>query len=796
MRENEFVKANSPKAKEAAEIISGKCRFTVLTERLIRIEYSENTVFEDNATQIVMNRDFPLPEFSIEENETRLVIETRYMRLRYQKGRELTVSSLMAEFNKQYVPVSSEWYYGTAPSYNLKGTVRTLDKADGETELEDGLMSRREFTVLDDSKSLVIRENEELMERQQPETDIYLFGYAADYYGLLRDFYNLCGAVPLLPRYAFGNIWSRYHKYTQQEYIELMDRFINERCPFSAVTLDMDWHLVDYDERYGRGWTGYTWNKELFPDYKAFLKELKSRNLASALNLHPADGVVPYEEMYTQMADALGVKDNKTVKFDINDKTFREMYFKILHHPYEDDGVDFWWIDWQQGIYSDIENLDPLWALNYYHTIDMRKRNKREFILSRYAGPGSHRYPIGFSGDTVMSWESLKFQPYFTATSSNIGFTWWSHDVGGFMLGISDDELALRWLQLGVFSPITRLHNSHPLFGKEPWNYREDVCEAMKKLLRLRHKLIPYLYAMNYETCAHGIPLVQPVYYKNPNDNDAYDRRYRNEYYFGSELLIAPITAPADKITTMAHTDMYIPEGIWFDFFNGRRYIGKRKMRTYRKLSEMPVLVRAGGIIPMAGDEENNFTGNPQKLYIRVFAGNDNIFRLYEDDGITTDYKTGRYTITNIELKHGKLPELIIYQPDDIYGIIPKNRCYDVEFNGYTDCGSFEVLHNGKNKEFTVSYENGKTHISFEGGNGEFNIRYNESVEIKSNDINRESTELVKRMRGSNFVKQNIYNMIVSGDSAVNILLYINYEKIDGNVYDALSEIFTADTEF
>lgn len=126
-------------------------------------------------------------------------------------------------------------------------------------------------------------------------------------------------------------------------------------------------------------------------------------------------------------------------------------------------------------------------------------------ILSRYAGPGSHRYPVGFSGDTVVSWESLKFQPYFTSTASNIGYGWWSHDIGGHMLGVRDEELEARWYQLGVFSPINRLHSSlSPFVGKEPWNFQQPVRDIMRDALILRHRLIPYLHTMNWRAATKG----------------------------------------------------------------------------------------------------------------------------------------------------------------------------------------------------------------------------------------------------------------------------------------------------
>ena len=149
------------------------------------------------------------------------------------------------------------------------------------------------------------------------------------------------------------------------------------------------------------------------------------------------------------------------IDFDPADPAFLEAYLEVLHHPLEAEGVDFWWLDWQQGGVTRIPGLDPLWLLNHFHFLDSgRATAGAPLTFSRYAGVGSHRYPIGFSGDTVITWASLDFQPYFTATASNVGYGWWSHDIGGHFFGGKDDELTVRWTQLGVFSPIMRLHSS------------------------------------------------------------------------------------------------------------------------------------------------------------------------------------------------------------------------------------------------------------------------------------------------------------------------------------------------
>lgn len=173
------------------------------------------------------------------------------------------------------------------------------------------------------------------------------------------------------------------------------------------------------------------------------------------------------------MATALGIEeDGKVIPFDFTSSKFINAYFAVIHKPYEREGVNFWWIDWQQGIQSKTAGLDPLWALNHYHTLDHEQNHSKALILSRYAEVGSHRYPVGFSGDTWTTWDTLDYLPYFTATATNIGYTWWSNDIGGHGGGEKNDELYLRHLQFGVFSPINRLHcTNQETFTKEPWYY-------------------------------------------------------------------------------------------------------------------------------------------------------------------------------------------------------------------------------------------------------------------------------------------------------------------------------------
>ena len=680
----DIYKVETRSAALAANMITGdKYRITLLTEGLIRLEYSEDGVFEDRPTQMVFFRDFPETDYRVISDGDGIEIHTSRIHLIYNE-KEFSSHGLSIKVKGNLSAYHSIWHYGEK-IHDLSGTARTLDEADGEIPLEHGVVSRFGYSVIDDSKSQILLPDGWIEPRKKGIRDLYFFGYGHDYKEALNDFYRLCGKTPMLPRFALGNWWSRYYKYTEESYMELMERFDRENVPFTVAVIDMDWHLVDIDPKYGSGWTGYTWNKDFFPDPKRFLKRLHDRGMRTTLNVHPADGVRAHEKMYEEMAKAMGVdtEAENPVVCDPADPEFMEAYFKYLHHPREEEGVDFWWIDWQQGSNCKIEGLDPLWIFNHFHFLDSRRNGKRPMTFSRYAGPGSHRYPVGFSGDTLITWESLDFQPYFTETASNIGYGWWSHDIGGHMLGYKNDEMTARWTQLGVFSPIMRLHSSSSEFnGKEPWRFKKETEIAMGEALRLRHAMIPYLYTMNYRSYQENLPLILPMYYDHPEERGAYEKK--NQYMFGTELIVAPVTTPRVRKLNVARVNVWLPEGIWYDIFTGMMYRGGRTLDMYRTLDSIPVLAKAGGIVPFTDEISGvQASGNPDSLRIHVYAGAGGKFDLYEDDNETCAYEEKQCVITEMQYTEERENVFTILLASGDLTLIPEKRRYTVELTGY-----------------------------------------------------------------------------------------------------------------
>ena len=678
-------------------------RISLLTPELLRVETGN---FTDLPTQTVWNRDLGEVSFTSEEAGGLLRVRT---------GQALfEIHSASGSMKRITLPD------GTAVTDfekgNLLGTARTLDTANGAVKLERGILSRAGASVMDDSRSLLLGPEGQILPRPAC-SDRYYFAYGRDYQRQLQDFFRLTGSVPLIPKYALGNWWSRYKAYTQEEYRGLMQTFIARKLPITVATIDMDWHWTDVVQRFGedakpekpkcreeilyntflQGWTGYSWNTELFPDHRELLRWLHAENFHVTLNVHPSQGIRFFEDCYEAVCRRMGrdPESKSPVLFDITDPGFLTAYFDEIHHSLEAEGVDFWWLDWQQGTQTKIPGLDPLWALNHYHTLDMAHGNKRPLILSRYAGLGSHRYPLGFSGDTIVSWKSLQFQPYFTNNAANAGYTWWSHDIGGHMRGIQDDELYLRWLQYGVFSPINRLHSSNSDFmGKEPWKRSWAVQQSAEAFLRLRHRLIPYLYSAGYETHTRGIPLCSPLYYRYDRE-EAYEAR--NEYIFGGQLLVCPITRPADRRLNLAKARVWLPEGRWTDFFSGRVYRGGRWVTMHRDLDAIPVLAGEGSIVPMYRSGDSNDLSLAQPLEIHLWRGNGS-FRLYEDDGETMAYQQGQFAITEFTLEErGDTLRLTVTPPADSYGLLPEQRQMYLKFR---DIAAAEVKIDGEASVF------------------------------------------------------------------------------------------------
>jgi len=586
----------NPTANPAAVVTKGNARFTVLTNSMIRIEYSAgNATFEDRATLAIVNRHFEnTPKFTVTRGNGVLTIETEKLRLVYVGENTFSASNLNVTLKG-----GSTWAYGMANPRNLLGTLRTLDGANGAVELDCnknsgagwlfctyGLISRDGWAVVDESKDVRLvpdRDWEHWVDAtpSKDSVDMYFLGYGLNFRQALSDFTKIGGAIPLPPRYTFGIWFSRYWAYSDEESKDIINQYEMHQTPLDVLVTDMDWHMTFYKlastgakDQAGEqpGWTGYTWDRNLFPNATDFLAFCKARGLRNTLNLHPASGVQPHEERYPQMAVASGIdpKSQKYVPFDITSSKYAANLHDIMLKPIWEQGIDFWWLDWQQTESTSINDLNPTIWLNHVFWKNWARWQlpQRPTIFHRWGGLGNHRYQIGFSGDVVPSWKSLAFQPYFTATATNVGYAFWSHDLGGHTQA-SPAELYTRWTQWGLFSPTFRPHCTKGADNdRRIWSYPLMNFLIMREVMILRSSLVPHIYTLARHTHDTGVAhIVTPLYYDYPTYSQSYD--YKNEFSWGDTVLVAPVATPVEA-SGLATSPVFLPKGFrWVGWFTG-----------------------------------------------------------------------------------------------------------------------------------------------------------------------------------------------------------------------------------
>ena len=708
--------ADNPKADAKAVVTSGNARFTVLTPQLIRMEWSADGQFEDRATLTFVNRETPVPEFKVRESRSKLTITTPALTLTYLKNGKFSDKNLKAVFTLNGKEVV--WTPGMENPQNLLGTTRTLDGADGsklQEPMEQGILSRAGWSLIDDSQRHVLTpdgsEWEEWVEAR-PEgdrQDLYLFAYGHDYKQALADYALVAGRAPMPPKYTLGYWWSRYWQYSDNEFVDLVNKLKSMDVPIDVLIVDMDWHETwglrksnSPKDEYGQriGWTGYTWQKELFPSPANFLKWTENEELKVALNLHPASGIQPYEAVYDDFTKEYGWSEKgKSVPFKIDERKWADAYFKTVLEPMERNGVDFWWLDWQQWKESKYTpGLSNTFWLNhtFFNHAERQNPGLRPFIYHRWGGLGSHRYPLAFSGDTYATWPMLAYLPYFTATASNVNYGWWGHDIGGHMFHktqkATDPELYTRWLQYGVFTPIFKTHSTKdPRIERCIWCFPDHMF-LMRDAIRLRYTLAPYIYNAARENYDTGVGMCRPMYYDYPESDKAYETP--EQFMFGNDILATTITQPVDSITGLAPRTIWFPEGTWFDCATGSMYEGGRTEELHYTLAENPHYAKAGSIIPMNPATVKNLQQPCDTLVLTFIPGGDGQLRHYEDDGMSQQYKTN-YAVTTVTKKQeGNTVRVRISPREGSFAGASDSRSYELRFPAVFPPKSVKV--NGK----------------------------------------------------------------------------------------------------
>ena len=681
---------------DSKNIIQGRnYRITLLSERLVRLEYSKNGVFEDHKTSLVVNRNFPKVSFFRDTTETILQVKTSYFTLTYVMEKPIVPSKMMATSNLKISlnGTDKEWYPGHVEARNFGGLNYSLDDFNGKLKLDKGLYSTDGFVSIDDSNSLIFNGNDYL-ERENKETDIYVFMYKKDLGLCLQDYFLLTGYPSLIPRYALGNWWYKDEDYNIYQVDEVIKDFIKNNIMLSVFILGdkaLDNYRLD-SKKFNEN------NIRQYFDYY---------NIRYGLTINPDIVITKDNSRYSELVNVI-VPTNSNKKKKSNDSKIYfvpynndkiKVYFDTIIKPLMKSNPSIFNID-----YYNYNDKKGLWLLDTYH-YNMLNSNERNVILTRNANIAPHRYPILYTGKTKVSWDILNAIPFYNLSAANMGVSWIAHAIGGFYGGIEDRELYIRYIQLGTFSPILMLASAGGKYYKrEPWKWNSLDQNIINYYLNLRNRLIPYIYTEAYNYHKYGKPVIIPLYYSYPR---AYDEPlYRNEYFFGSNILIAPITKLKNKVMNRVVQRVFVPNGTWYDFITGKKFIGNKYYISFYRDDEYPVFCKEGAIIPLSLDRTVNI---PTNLELQIFPGVSSSYDLYEDDGVSYKYLTNKeYLMTTISYD---------YAPNDYVVKIKKKegnyqefrRNYYIRFRNVRKPDSVEVLVNGTKKE--VKYNTDKNDL-------------------------------------------------------------------------------------
>ena len=502
---------------------------------------------------------------------------------------------------------------------------------------------------------------------------------------VIASYRQLSGNAPMMPLWAMGYIHCRERYKTQQELLENAKEFRKRDIPIDMIV--QDWQ---YWGKYG--WNAMRFDEENYPDPAQMVRELHNENIRLMISVWAK---VDEESAVGAKAKELGYLLPGIDWVDFFNSKAADYYWANFSNgllkPY---GIDAWWQDATEPENDDLQgrrinnrqwpgegyrNAFPMFVNRTVFT-GLRKDapEKRVMILTRSGFPGLQRYAAAtWSGDVGHDWETLRRQIAGGLGQMAAGLPWWTFDAGGFFRPWNQyespeyHEMFLRWLQVGAFLPLMRVHGY--MSDTEPWRYGELVERVARKYITLRYSLMPYIYSNAARVTNEGYTIMRPLVMDFPDDEHALQQKY--EYMFGSSLLVSPIVEPNVNSWTT-----YLPKSSdWYDFRTGKRYSGGTSVTTTESIETMPVFVRSGSIILMAQGKRYAADKSAAPLTIRIYPGRDCTFSFYEDDGETYNCERGERSLIQFTWSESK-QQLTIAKREGQYKGMPENRTFIVMF--------------------------------------------------------------------------------------------------------------------
>lgn len=485
----------------------------------------------------------------------------------------------------------------------------------------------------------------------------YYFLGAQGLRNILEDYTWLTGRMEMPPLWSLGYQQCRWSYMSAQEVLNVARKFREKNIPADVMYCDID---------YMDGYKIFTWNKETFPDPKAMIDELKEMGFRLVTIVDPG---IKIEEGYKQYEE--GVDRGYFATYPDGELCVGSVWPGRCHFPdflngevrewwgaaftaLADPGVEGFWNDmnepaaWGQNMPWMVKFGDKFMpeVRNVYGmqmsrgTYDGTKRilkGKRPFVLTRAAYAGTQRYSAIWTGDNAATDEHMLFGQRLVNSLGLAGMSMTGVDIGGFM-GNPTPELMLRWNSLGPYVPMFRNHAALGMSMREPWQWGDEYEAIIKKDIEQRYKLLPYIYSGFYESTQSGLPLARTLAIDYTADENIYDPLFQNQFLFGDSILVAPVAS------TFETCDVYLPAGDWYRLNSDEKLSGNQVITVASPLNDLPVFVKAGGIIPMQNIIQSTNELGDGILQIHIWNSDEaNSFIYYEDDGTTYNYQEGAF---------------------------------------------------------------------------------------------------------------------------------------------------------
>lgn len=532
---------------------------------------------------------------------------------------------------------------------------------------------------------------------------------------IITSYTALTGRMPLPPLWSIGYQQCRYSYYPDREVISIAENFRERDFPGDAIVLDI--HYMD-------AYKIFTWDPKTFPDPKSMIKKLKEHGFEVVVMCDPGikieEGYEPYES---------GKQEGIFIKYPDGKEYSGQVWPGWCHFPdftnaktrawwgehfkdYVELGVEGFWndmneiatwgnmlpdviefeMDGRKGTALEGRNLFGFqMSRSTYEGTKKLLKNKRPFNLTRSAFAGAQRYTAVWTGDNVAYDAHMLAGVRLVNSMGLSGLAFTGYDIGGFV-GNADEKLFARWMAIGAFSPFFRGHSMINSRDSEPWSYGEKVEEISRNFMKLRYRLLPYLYSLFYEASQTGLPINRSLAIDFTFDDLVYDHRYHNQYLFGPAMMVAPVESSKDLVK------VYLPEGEWYDLFTDQHHAGSREIVADCPMEQLPVFVRGSSIIPMRERAGVNTRDYGDVLEIHLYKGTQiNTFTLYDDDGSSFDHENGSFARRHISYNPIQASLTLSATEGNYQAPYKKLKIY---FHGFAELDSVKVNSGETNLEF------------------------------------------------------------------------------------------------